>query len=238
MSSILHSKFLVHWTGGGQTDFHNSHCALNDDIRNKYVDRLLNTLQLGFFMKRGNETIWGANNQNVTASISRVCFTEIKLSLAKQHAGKYGLLGIGVSRHYVLERFGGPVFYVQNGRLSNVVENFHKVSQFLLGQPKEVRDEFSVLTGYLKNMSERDNQELLYYDEMEWRVVHLNRLDGKYVSTQDPTNFIYRLLINPTDIKVIVFPDSRTKTMALQRPDLHALIDNPIFVTLEECENF
>lgn len=133
--SILHTKFLIHWTG--KKWLQNELC---DDIRNQYINRLIDVLQHGFFMKPGNETIWGANKASITAHISRTCFTEIKLSLAAQHAKKYGSLGIGVNRKYVLERYGGPVFYVQNGINSNIIENVYKVFNFLDKHNKEIKN--------------------------------------------------------------------------------------------------
>jgi hypothetical protein len=87
-------------------------------------------------------------------------------------------------------------------------------------------------------MSEEDNEELIYYDELEWRITHLNRLDGTYVTTQDASKYIYRIKIKPDDIKVIVFPDNQTKRMAFQRKDIHELIDNPICATLNDCGHF
>ena len=233
--SILHTKFLIHWTG---KDFHQPQNELSDDIRNQYIDRLIDVLQHGFFMKPGNETIWGTNKASITGRISRTCFTEIKLSLAKEHATKYGSLGIGVNRKYVLERYGGPVFYVQNGSNSNIIENFYKVLLFLDKHKEEIKKEFAIICGYLKNMSEKDQEELSYYDELEWRITHLNRLDGKYVTTQDASNYIYRIKIKPEDIKVIVFPDIKTKNMTLIRSDINKLIDNPICVTLDDCQDF
>jgi len=236
MSSILHSQFLVHWTGGGKGDFHQSHGPLNDGIRSQYVDRLADDLQSGFYMNRGKEKIWGVNNENITSRIARVCFTEIKLSMVRRHANLYGSLGIGVTRDYVLERYGGPVFYVQNGKKSNVVENFHKISSFLVGKP--IEGEFATLMGYVKNMSKKDHKKLIYYDEMEWRVVHLRRLDGRYVTPQDPSRLIYRLKLEPADVKVIVFPDLKTKRMALRRPAIRSRVVSPICVTLDDCDNF
>jgi len=233
--SILHTKFLIHWTGN---DFHQPQNGLKDDIRNQYTDRLIDILQHGFFMNPGNETIWGANDASITGRISRTCFTEIKLSLAKQHATKYGSLGIGVNREYVLERYGGPVFYVQNGSNSNIIENFCKVLSFLDGQNEKIKDEFAVICGYLKNMGEKDSEDLCYYDELEWRITHLRRLDEKYVTTQDANKHIYRIKIKPVDIKVIVFPDIKTKNMTLMRSDINKLIDNPICVTLDDCQYF
>ena len=86
---------------------------------------------------------------------------------------------------------------------------------FLIEHNEKIKDEFAVICGYLKNMSKKDCDELCYYDELEWRITHLRRLDEKYVTTQDATNHIYRIKIKPDDIKVVVFPDIKTKNMTL-----------------------
>ena len=87
-------------------------------------------------------------------------------------------------------------------------------------------------------MGEKDSEDLSYYDELEWRITHLRRLDEKYVTTQDATKHIYRIKIKPEDIKVIVFPDIKTKNITLKRRDMNKLIDNPICVTVDDCQYF
>ena len=46
--TILHTKFLVHWTG---KNFHCPINALDDNIRQKYVDRLIDILKMVFYAK-------------------------------------------------------------------------------------------------------------------------------------------------------------------------------------------
>lgn len=212
---------------------------LCDKIRNQYLERLKDILKNGFVMNKGNETIYGMDGSKITAGISRTCFTEIKLSLAKQHASRYGSLGIGVDRNFVLERCGGPVFYIQNGNHSNIIENFSKVLSYLQNNNQHICDEFGIICGYLKNMSDQNEDSLKYYDEMEWRITHLTRLNEKYFQTQNESKHIYRIMIVDTsDIKVLVFPDGKTKEMALNNSDIIKLIENPICTTLDDCEHF
>ena len=97
--TILHTEFIVHWTG---RDFHTPINTLDDNLRDKYIQRLIDTLENGFFMKVGTEKIYDLDGEWIQASISRICFTEIKLSLAKKHSQTYGNLGIGVDREFVL----------------------------------------------------------------------------------------------------------------------------------------
>jgi len=110
--SIIHSKFLVHWTG---KDFHTPEAVLDDNIRKQYIDRLIDILTNGLFMNKNEEEterIYDSEGGWIQSAVSRTCFTEIKLSQAKKHAESYGQLGIGVEREFVTSRYGNPVFYV------------------------------------------------------------------------------------------------------------------------------
>ena len=237
--AILHTKFLVHWTG---RDFHCPIETLDDNIRQKYVDRLTNTLTNGFLMQKNEEKaerIYDVDGGWIQGAIARTCFTEIKLSLAKKHAQTYGSLGIGVDREYVISRYGNPVFYVMNGDHSNIGVCARKVRDYLEQNSNEILAEFNTLLGYFKKTAEQNADDLQYYDELEWRITHLTRLEQEgSVVAQDKANHIYRIRLSKQDVRVIVFPDERTKTWALNSPNITEQIDRPICVTIDDCENF
>ena len=236
--TILHTDFLVHWTG---KDFHVPINPLDDNIRKKYVSRLIDILKHGLLMQKNEEEaerIHDIEKEWIQASISRTCFTEIKLSLAKKHAQTYGNLGIGVDREYVIDRYGNPVFYVTNGDRSNVASCARKVRDFLAKEDEAMLREFEVLLGYFKKMGEQNSRELIYYDELEWRITHLERLESeKRITSQDKKNHIYRIALSKEEVKVLVFPDKKTKALALGNSDILSLIDNPICLTMNDCEN-
>jgi len=175
---------------------------MDDSLRRKYVDRLRDICQKGLYMKPGAEKIYGINNTMIQTTIARICFTEIKLSQAEEQAKRYGDLGIGFGRDFVLEREGNPVFYVQNGDKGHVIENFSFLHRFVAPN-EERRKELEIILGYLKNMSEMNDGGLKYYEEMEWRVVHLEKFEGRYIAVEDKLNHIYRLTLKPEDIKII-----------------------------------
>lgn len=237
--TILHTKFLVNWTG---TDFHSPISALDDNIRQKYIDRLTDILTNGFLMRKNEEKaerIYDLDGQWVQAAIARMCFTETKLSLAKKHAQTYGNLGIGVDRQYVINRYGNPVFYVMNGNKSNIGVCTRKVLDYLKEHDKAILAEFNILLGYLKKMGEPNADDLQYYDELEWRITHLTRLEQQgLIVAQDKNNHIYRIGLSKEDVKIIVFPDTRTKILALNNQNIINQIDKPICVTMDDCENF
>lgn len=237
--ALLHTKFLVHWTG---KDFHTPTNALDDNIRSQYITRLIDTLKNGFFMQRNTEEIekiYDVENGWIQAAIARTCFTEIKLSFAKRHAQRYGNLGIGVTREYILKRYGNPVFYVSNGKYCNIGVCARKIRDYLVRNNTDILEEFGIFLGYLKKMGERNSDDLIYYDELEWRITHLKRLEEEdYIVPQDRSNHIYRIKLSREDIKVLIFPDETTKSLALKNNDFSNSADNPICVTMSDCENF
>ena len=229
----IHSTFLVHWTG---RDF-----DLNAiDIRDQYVKRLKNYCEFGLYMMKGRETITGSNSTAVCADISRVCFSEIRLSQAHNHAKLYGQMGIGVHRNFVLERMGSPVFYVQNGAKGVIIEHFDYLHGFLANNKyQDMLSRLQIIMGYLKNMSNPGDNDLIYYEEMEWRVVHLQCLEGEYITPEDREAGIYRLEIQPEDVKLIVFPDKETKQLALSDKFILDYFQHsqPMMTTVSECVN-
>ena len=235
----IHSKFVVHWTGH---DFHPQTSQISRSIREQYVERLRDDCLNGLFMKPGEETIHGRLTTSIKATISRICFSEVRLSQAEDHARQYGRLGIGFHRDFILERMGNPVLYVQNGDNGVLIEILHKVNQFLSTKEadKLTHDSFKIVLGYLKNMSYQNDQKLDFYEEMEWRIVHLTHLMGNYIKDEDPSQYFYRLTAKPEDIKIIVFPDNDTMKMAVMDSDISGFFNQnfPMMTTLADCNNF
>lgn len=87
-----------------------------------YIQRLKDILKYGLWMteeKSRNQVFDEAKGCSVadgrcfdTSGIVRICFTELKLSQARQHAYEYGRLGIGVKRMFLFERAGQPLIYL------------------------------------------------------------------------------------------------------------------------------
>jgi hypothetical protein len=227
----IHSKFLVHWTGkdlpSGESD--------------QYLERLRNCCEFGLYMKKGVEAIQGSNSTTATAVVSRVCFSEIRLSQVQKHAKLYGAMGIGFNREFVIERMGGPVFYVQNGSNGVVIEHFAHIHKYLRENKKqEMIKRMNTIMGYLKNMSDPADNNLHYYEEMEWRVIQIECLEGKYIIPENPSAGIYRLIFKPEDVELIVFPDKETKQLALIDKFILDFFKNhlPIIATVNDCDNF
>ena len=109
----IHSKFLVHWTG---KDIEKGCKGKKSKL---YVERLKSDLERGLFAKRTEED---AIRKTKIKNLLRLCFTEIRLSQAQTHAKRYGKLGIGFTRDFIMNKGGRPVIYIpykaeKDGRL-------------------------------------------------------------------------------------------------------------------------
>lgn len=242
--SILHTKFLVHWTGRDLQCCEKPNLSeLNDKEREKYVERLKDIVEKGFYMNMGHERIWDGQDEWIKTGICRLCFSEIKLSLARKHAERYGLLGIGVDRNFVLERYGNPVFYQYNGKFNCIAENLRLLRHDLAKRDKKRLKQLEVILAYCKNMNKKPSEDFLYYDEMEWRIVDLKRLSDeakiRSAGRDGDGELLYRVPLEPKDIRVIVFPDDITRDIALSDDFICGKRrENWIITTLDDCEHF
>lgn len=238
----MRSDFLVHWTG---KDIAPDPSTLGDAHRADYVGRLASILADGFWMTKPNERIEGRNGAWIEYQAPMTCFTEVRLSQALSHAKRYGLLGIGVSRRFVLDRFGGPVHYVRNHKDECVIANVQELLNVLqeLGRPK-LLEYFAVNSSFIKNMSDPNKDNFTYLNEQEWRIVHTHPQEKarNLVPTGVPQP-PYRIPVRSGDVRIVVFPDDQTRTKARSDPRLNAWFQDPstsnaILLTLQECGHF
>jgi len=128
----------VHWTGKDlDKDFNNDLIDLSS-LYAKYEDRLINTLSTGLWMMSSHETL-RLENRWYDTYYPMTCFTEILLSKAVNHASRYGRLGFGFTRDFVLDAGGSPVLYLRNHpndsiykMISTISANISDVEQLIL----------------------------------------------------------------------------------------------------------
>jgi len=106
--------------------------------RRKYVKRFHDTLEPigledpranGLWMTRMQEKIplRKPRDRSLKYDVPVTCFTEIKLSDIRDHTMRYGCLGLGFSRSFVIRRFGAPVQYVAGTEDDIIAENLNHV---------------------------------------------------------------------------------------------------------------
>lgn len=169
-----------------------------------------------------------------TFYVPMVSFCDIPMSEIKDHIGKYGSYGIGLTKEWALEKRLNPVLYVSRG--SFMSENYRVATKHFLSNISNNRnikatneaDENGGMAlldifRYMKNYEgklERKSEEIDNYrfsDEREWRyvpefskykdmMVQKKEFDGN----TDHYSSVYkdhRLEFEPDDIKYIIIND-------------------------------
>lgn len=144
-----------------------------------------------------------------------------------------------------MERFGGPVHYVRNhctecvvGNIQAVLNELQKLSQ------SELVNHFSVNAAFVKGMSDKNTDNFLYLNEQEWRIVHTHaQVDMRNIRATGLPRPAFRIPLGVSDIRVVVFPDDRTRNLATSDSRLASLLPNsdgknPVLLTVEECSEF
>jgi hypothetical protein len=231
----IHSTILVHWTGKKRIEK-----EPEPDRPGLYLERLVDYYERGLFAKRTSENVIPDMKMK---NIIRLCFTEIRLSQTQVHARRYGRLGLGFARDFVMGRGGRPVIYVPyhgkkgNRLLEDSIRTVYKQST----QNSEVHRAAKWIMAYVKRMSngkrEGSGDDQDYYEEMEWRVVYDERSKGVWTKECGRT---YRLRFEPNDVKVVIFPDGKTRQMALEDAILREYFSQhmPVMATLDDCCDF
>lgn len=232
-----HSKFLVHWTGSsGEDDIERQPAKNRPEL---YLKRLIDYYKNGLFARRTvEEVVRGMNIKHIV----RLCFTEVRLSQAQTHADRYGKLGIGFKRDFIVEKGGRPVIYVpyhakEGSRLlEDSIGNAYERSK----DDPETQKSAKWIMAHVKRMG-NDRIPDKYYEEMEWRIVY-DESPGNQHFTKCKTDQEgeHRLKFLRADVQLIVFPDEDTRRMALENDDMQPYFDEhmPVLATLNDCGHF
>ena len=203
------------------------------------MKRVIDYYQNGLFAKRSHEN---TIRRYKIKRIVRLCFTEIRLSQAQTHAERYGNLGIGFAREFILNKGGRPVIYIPHTAnadsrlLEDSIKNVHEKS----GDNKHVHKSSKWIMAHVKRMSNGNSEDYQdYYEEMEWRLVYDESPNHKHF-TKGEDEGIFRVKFEPGDVKVIIFPDDNVRQMSLKDKTMRKYFSEqmPTIVTLGDCSNF
>ncbi|MHC1763733.1 MAG: abortive infection system antitoxin AbiGi family protein [Verrucomicrobiia bacterium] len=200
----IHPDILVHWTPrkwAGQ--------PLSEPRRREFVDLLKSIYTKGLLFTRPSkgEQVVGFETCTILPQLPILCFTELRLSQVERHIKRYGNLGIGFRRQYLLSRGANPVFYIQSAPHGIVNTNLKCLERRLKDTP-----ELRVFMAYIKPMSSSPAGELDFYDEMEWRIVAAHLPTKRVFALCDGRD---SLDFNPSDVELLVFPDAETRRLAM-----------------------
>lgn len=183
MYPTIHSDFIIHWTGkdideNSKWSEYNS-SETDDDLTKRYLDRLERILEFGLWMTPDTHE----DDKLVKLEkpiVSRTCFTELRLSDVRDHAEKFGRLGIGFKRFFLFDRMGGPVNYFCPNKENWMFNYSHlKNNKF---------DDDAYYACFLKPMfrvtdkKSNPNENTYNYDfynESEWRIIYSEKISKK-----------------------------------------------------------
>lgn len=174
--SGVHKHPLYHWTGrdiesstsSSSTDISGNYIGpqspLNDSQREEYINRVKSTLAKGLWIKAPEkpEKI-GAGQQLINICQPIVCFTEWALEESIPHVSRYGRLGFGFTKQFVLASGGQPVTYVNNNLKLPYLKSFlriHKLVEKLKAkvppdaQFEQLVQEIEYLSAFHKNIKQ------------------------------------------------------------------------------------
>lgn len=252
MHAPVHSDFLIYWTG---RDIMKRHGSLSPNERNyssevvgEFISRLESILKYGLWMRKheGTDHIKVNGKEFPKPNVARLCFTELKLSDSLLHAHKFGPLGIGFKRFFVINRLGSPVYYVPDTQGTGVYPFFPPYSDWY---NSDAPDE---LFSFFKNMSQtRNDQGYIKYDlyeESEWRIIYSDRIKNKmsprkqkyFIDPKDSNSGEYHQFYQaiasfekpdylvPVDewLALIIYPNLQIKNMAMESSTIRTLLNN------------
>jgi hypothetical protein len=281
-ASYLHfrppnSDFLVHWTGRDldkddkTIEITGAACegsVTNEEMTRKYLDRLKSILRFGLWMKYPEESELSiANGAIKLPRISRTCFTELKLSEVRSHGARYGRLGIGFKRPYVMFRGGLPVWYCPSEDAGGWMGWLD--SLYLRGRPLSDKDRFLC---FLKPMGFNGGfKRYTYLYESEWRIIYADWLERDLLATNpgaikgwpEPLENSppYLLPVDGEWLALIIYPSIQALCAAQQDKEIRQLLRNlkseglpnsanptrtrpwerytmPVELDLDSCRNF
>lgn len=187
-------------------------------------DSLKGVLKDNFRVKYCKETIILGQNKPIVIQVPMVSFCEIPLAQIKEHIGKYGSYGIGLTREWAIKNKLNPVLYIEQE--SCIASNLHGAIRHFIDiedtdeQYGENLDKLFDIFRYMKNYQgdlvrkDKTHKNYRFSDEREWRFVpdickeHEMFLGEK--EDKEKENLVIsevRLKFDPKDIKYIFIKD-------------------------------
>jgi hypothetical protein len=111
----IHRQQLFHWIGSHiDSRLAGPRGKLDDAARIEYVSCLRGALKHGLWVKTPRDPDFLGKGDLVKVTRPIACFTEWTLGQSLPHTTRYGRLGLGFPKRFVLSRGGQPLIYVRD----------------------------------------------------------------------------------------------------------------------------
>ena len=122
----LHRRQLFHWFGE-HIDKNKSKSV--DEKTADYIDCIVNSLERGLWLKKPRDHDFLGRNQEFEITQPICCFTETSVLDVADHAKKYGRLGVGFPKKFVLRNGGMPVHYASESASHPLFKSWKRMQQ-------------------------------------------------------------------------------------------------------------
>ena len=133
----IHRQQLFHWIGDDLDKQNRGRKQLRDGLVDEYIKRLVGSLKNGIWVnipRKPEEFIF--ENKHFSLQLPIACFTEWSLGDSLSHTGKYGRMGFGFPKRWVIEQGGQSVSYFNHKQKSGLLRKIFKLLA-LVGEEKE-----------------------------------------------------------------------------------------------------
>ncbi|MEY5019147.1 MAG: hypothetical protein RLZ22_235 [Verrucomicrobiota bacterium] len=235
--SQLHRKLLFHWTGPRPV-----RSVKSREDRVKYLELLASMLDEGlrYSVPDSRHSEWILKDE-IRATHPMLCFSEWGVSESNAHSGRYGYMGLGFTRKFVMNKGGRPVVYIPNNQTDPFRQALVEVIQAIREGRKENAKLYrhaELLASYLKSYNfnrttekkaskEKSSNKSVRKKRARYHDDHLLRLDfgGLFANLEDREWRIIpkriedepqHLKFKSGDLAMVVFPDHQTLSLAMQ----------------------
>jgi len=217
----------------------------------KFKENLIGILKFEFLPGLSYER-YELKNKVIKGYFPMVSFCDIPLSQIRQHTGKYGHYGIGMSKTWAQKKALNPVLYIRRrSHLAAHIEAFSKVLDMGYtpdGKPPEIQKALMSLLRYIKPFEgnylkgRKTKKPIKFYDEREVRYVPppemtKNRYFLSVHAHEEPKNVETfnqvlrqaRLRFEPDDVRyIIIAKESETLEIVKAVKDIKDKYDDKI----------
>jgi hypothetical protein len=167
----IHRQQLFHWIGNHIDSLTGG--SLTDALRDEYVNCLRGALVRGLWVKTPRDPDCLGDGSLIKVHRPITCFTEWTLGQSLPHTTRYGRLGLGFPKKFVLSRGGQPVIYVRDSskndpytRALKELARFFRRSELKdmvsKHQLKEVQEHFDYLAHFNKRIRRQTVPRLIF----------------------------------------------------------------------------